>query len=76
MAREVSSGKVQCLEEAEKGAEVFRDLCVIKTVFNQILNCGIFRRCFFSRRFRRKSRLLQWLVFSRQFHAIGPLFVN
>ena len=29
---------------------------------------------FFSRRFRRKSRLLQWLVFFRQFNAIGPLF--
>ena len=28
----------------------------------------------FSRRFRRKSRLLQWLVFFRQFNAIGPLF--
>ena len=31
---------------------------------------------FFSRRFRRKSRLLQWLVFFRQFNAIGPLFVH
>ena len=30
----------------------------------------------FSRRFRRKSRLLQWLVFFRQFNAIGPLFVH
>ena len=29
-----------------------------------------------SRRFRRKSRLLQWLVFFRQFNAIGPLFVH
>ena len=30
----------------------------------------------FSRRFRTKSRLLQWLVFFRQFNAIGPLFVH
>ena len=30
----------------------------------------------FSRRFRRKSRLLPWLVSFRQFNAIGPLFVH
>ena len=30
----------------------------------------------FSRRFRRKSRLLQWLVFFRQFNAKRPLFVH
>ena len=29
----------------------------------------------FSRRFRKKARLLQWLVFFRQFNAIGPLFL-
>ena len=29
----------------------------------------------FSWRIRRKTRLLQWLVFFRQFNAIGPLFV-
>ena len=31
---------------------------------------------FFSRHFQRKSRLLQWLVFFRQFNAIGPLFCS
>ena len=30
----------------------------------------------FSRRFRRKTRLLHWLVFFHQFNAIGPLFVH
>ena len=30
----------------------------------------------FSRRFRRKSRLLQCLVFFRQFNTIGPLFCS
>ena len=30
----------------------------------------------FIRRFRRKTRLLQWLVFFRQFNAIGPHFVH
>ena len=30
----------------------------------------------FSRRFRRKSRFLQWLVFFRQFNAKRPLFVH
>ena len=30
----------------------------------------------FSRRFRRKSRLFQWLVFFRQFNAKRPLFVH
>ena len=36
----------------------------------------IFVCLLFSRRFRRNSRLLQWLVLFRQFNTIGPLFVH